>query len=55
MTSSILDAYRLPQLAQGWEWGLLRFLRARVTSTCHLAHPWQPQLSCRTRLGEALW
>ena len=32
MTASILDAYRLPQLVQGWEWGLLRFLRARVTS-----------------------
>ena len=32
VTASILDAYRLPQLVQGWEWGLLRFLRARVTS-----------------------
>ncbi|CAK0764500.1 hypothetical protein CVIRNUC_003164 [Coccomyxa viridis] len=32
VTPSILDAYRLPQLVQGWEWGLLRFLRARVTS-----------------------
>ncbi len=45
VTASILDAYRLPQLAQGWEWGMLRFLRARVTSKCHLAHPWQPWLS----------
>ncbi len=26
----IVDAYRLPQLVRGWEWGLLRFLRARV-------------------------
>ncbi len=32
VTASILDAYRLPQLVQGWEWGMLRFLRARVTS-----------------------
>ncbi len=32
VTASILDAYRLPQLVQGWEWGLLRFLRARVSS-----------------------
>lgn len=30
MTPEILDAYRLPQLVRGWEWGLLRFLRARV-------------------------
>lgn len=44
MTSSILDAYRLPQLVQGWEWGLLRFVRARVTSTCHHGHPWQSRL-----------
>ena len=46
VTASILDAYRLPQLVQGWEWGLLRFLRARVTSeppTCFgvmSAGPW---------------
>ena len=54
VTASILDAYRLPQLVQGWEWGLLRFLRARVTSeprTCTavmLAVTW---LSCLTKLG----
>ncbi|CAL8467707.1 g7245 [Coccomyxa elongata] len=30
VTPKIVDAYRLPQLVRGWEWGLLRFLRARV-------------------------
>ncbi len=34
VTPEILDAYRLPQLVRGWEWGLLRFLRARVAGDC---------------------
>lgn len=33
VTREIVDAYRLPQLVLGWEWGLLRFLRARVAGT----------------------
>jgi hypothetical protein len=33
-----VDAYRLPQLVLGWEWGLLRFLRARVAGTLQPLH-----------------
>ena len=38
VTPEIVDAYRLPQLVRGWEWGLLRFLRARVAGNCHCHH-----------------
>jgi len=45
VTADILDAYRLPQLVQGWEWGMLRFLRARVTSEI-LASLMLPDCQC---------
>lgn len=38
VTAEVVDAYRLPQLVRGWEWGLLRFLRARVAGDCHCMH-----------------
>ena len=57
VTASILDAYRLPQLVQGWEWGMLRFLRARVTSETLASamlpgcHRIAAALSCDVRRG----
>ena len=33
---AIVDAYRLPQLVRGWELGLLRFVRARVSGARQL-------------------
>jgi hypothetical protein len=32
VTEAVVDNYRLPQLVNGWEAGLLAFLRARVVA-----------------------
>lgn len=31
VSDELVDAYRLPQLVRGWEIGLVKFIRARVT------------------------
>ncbi|GMH41922.1 hypothetical protein BSKO_09841 [Bryopsis sp. KO-2023] len=28
---TVINSYRLPQLVMGWEWGIVRFVRARLT------------------------
>ena len=48
VTEAVVDNYRLPQLVNGWEAGLLAFLRARVAAgTC--SHAATLANTCRLR------
>jgi hypothetical protein len=44
VTEAVVDNYRLPQLVNGWEAGLLAFLRARVVAGKFIVM--QPPLAC---------
>jgi len=48
-----VDGYRFPQLVRGWELGMVRFLRARLSEKAHLGHALAAALQAHGHLTQA--